>query len=133
MASESDVGPLPHWDLSNIYPDLESKEFKEAVSELKDKLDDLDAYMSKHQISRGGPRPTRSMELAEVIGGCVDRMNALLRLFGTLESYVYGFVSTDSYNTTAKRLESELEVLGVRLERQGVFFQGWIAEQVSDE
>ncbi len=126
MASESDVGPLPHWDLSNIYPDLESKEFKEAVSELKDKLDDLDAYMSKHQISRGGPKPTPSMELAEVIGGCVDRMNALLRLFGTLESYVYGFVSTDSYNTTAKRLESELEVLGVRLERQGVFFQGWL-------
>jgi pepF/M3 family oligoendopeptidase len=126
MKTDADVDPLPHWDLSNIYPGLESKEFGADVSQLKEQLDDMDAYMSERQISRAGARPKDSGELAEIIGGFVDRMNDTLRRFGTLEAYVHSFVSTDSYNTAAKRLESELEVLGVRLERQGVFFQGWL-------
>jgi pepF/M3 family oligoendopeptidase len=53
-------------------------------------------------------------------------MNALLRLYSTLATYVYSFFSTDSYNTTARRLMSELEALGVRLERQEVLFRGWV-------
>ena len=126
MKTDGDVGPLPHWDLSNVYPGLDSREFAADVSQLKEQLADMDAYMSERQISRAGARPKDSGELAEIIGGFVDRMNDTLRRFGTLEAYVHSFVSTDSYNTTAKRLESELEVLGVRLERQGVFFQGWL-------
>jgi pepF/M3 family oligoendopeptidase len=126
MESEADVGPLPHWDLSNVYPGLESKEFSDAIAEAKEKLDDLDAYIGQNQISRGGAKPEDSAQLAKIISGYVDRTNDLIRLFGTLESYVHSFVSTDSYNTTAKRIESELEMLGLRLERQAVFFQGWM-------
>lgn len=132
MASKSDLGPLPHWDLSNVYPDLDSQEFAQAVGELTSQLDDLDDYLSDRGISRSGSSPKDPTELAETIGGYLDRMNALLRLFGTLEAYVHSFISTDSYNTKAKRIESELEVLGVRLERQGMLFQGWmgiVAEQ----
>jgi pepF/M3 family oligoendopeptidase len=132
MGKEADVGSLPHWDLSNIYPGLEAKEFAKAISQAKAKLDDLDAYVSEHQISRSGARPKDSEQLSEIIGGYLDRGNELLRLFGTLEAYVHGFVSTDSYDTTAKRLESELEVLGVRLQRLGVLFQGWIRTIVED-
>ncbi|HUW95615.1 MAG TPA: M3 family oligoendopeptidase [Anaerolineae bacterium] len=132
MKSEVDIGPLPQWDLSNVYPGLECKGFKDAVSEAGAKLDDMDEYISKHQISRAGARPGSAKELAEVISGFLRRMNDLIRVFGTLEAYVHSFVSTDSYNTLAKRLESELEMLGVRLERQGVFFQGWIRTIVED-
>jgi oligoendopeptidase F len=132
MGSEVDVGPLPHWDLSNVYPGLESKEFSAAVAEVKAKLDDMDAYLAQHEISRGGARPQDSAKLAKIIGGYLDGMNALVRLYGTLEAYVHSFVSTDSYNTKAKRLESELEMLGVRLERQSVFFQGWMRTITED-
>lgn len=125
-AKESDLGSLPHWDLSNVYPGLDSKEFKKAVEQLKVQLDDLDSYMSECDIRRAGSRPKDSARLAEIIGGYLDRMNDLLLLFGTLEAYVHSFVSTDSYDTTAKRIESELEVQGVRLERMSVFFQGWM-------
>jgi oligoendopeptidase F len=132
MKSEVDLGPLPHWDLANVYPGLESQEFTDAVGEAKAKLDDMDEYLSKHQISRTGAKPDGSKELAEIISGFLRRMNDLIQLFGTLEPFVHSFVSTDSYNTTAKRLESELEVLGVRLERQGVFFQGWLRTVTED-
>jgi pepF/M3 family oligoendopeptidase len=132
MESEVDVGPLPQWDLSNVYPGLESREFSEAVAELKAKLDDMDAYLAQKEIGRGGVRPKDSARLAEIIDGYVDGMNDLIRLFGTLEAYIHSFVSTDSYNTKAKRLESELEMLGVRLERQSVFFQGWMRSIAED-
>jgi len=77
-------------------------------------------------------RPADSAQLAETISGYVDRMNGLLRVYATLRAYVYGFVSTDSYNTTATRIMSELEIHGVRLQRQAVLFQGWIGMVTED-
>jgi pepF/M3 family oligoendopeptidase len=59
-------------------------------------------------------------------------MNAAMRLNGTLHSYLHSFVSTDSYNTTARRLMSELEALGVRLRRADVLFRGWIGTVAAD-
>jgi pepF/M3 family oligoendopeptidase len=126
MSSKIDVGSLPHWDLSNVYPGLESEAFNAAVERLIAELDGLDDYLAEHKISRGGSMPDDSGALAVNLAGYLDRMNSLLRLFGTLNSYLYSFISTDSYNTTATRIMSELEMLGVRLERQDVLFRGWI-------
>jgi pepF/M3 family oligoendopeptidase len=120
------VESLPHWDLSNVYPGLESEEFKQAVSQVRAELDELDEYLSDHGIERGGPIPEGAAALAETMSGYLDRMNALLRLHETLATYVYAFFSTDSYNTTARRLMSELEALEVRLECQEVLFRGWV-------
>jgi pepF/M3 family oligoendopeptidase len=126
---------LLHWDVSNVYPALESEEFREAVSQLEADLDELDDYLSVHGIQRGGDVPNGgAIAVAATMGGYLERMNALLRLYRTLDSYVYSFYSTDSHNTTARRLLSELQVLLVRLERQEVQFRGWIgtvAEQAS--
>jgi pepF/M3 family oligoendopeptidase len=118
---------LPHWDLSNVYPGLESEEFKQAVTQVTADLDELDKYLSDHGIEQGGPVPAGgATALAATTSGYLDRMNALLRLYSTLATYVYAFFSTDSYNTTARRLMSELEALEVRLERQEVLFRGWV-------
>jgi oligoendopeptidase F len=119
--------PLPHWDLSNVYPGLESEPFNQAVGQVKAGMDELDAYLAAHHIARGEPLPTGGPPaVAAAIAGYLDRMNGLQRLVETLESYIYSFFSTDSYNATARRLTSELEVLGVRMESQQVAFRGWI-------
>jgi pepF/M3 family oligoendopeptidase len=117
---------LPHWDLSNVYPGLESEEFSQAVGQVKAQLHDLEEYLSIHQIARGASVPSDPAALAKIMGGYLDRMNALWRLARTLRAYLLGFVSTDSYNTVARRLLSELEPLLVRLERQEMLFQGWM-------
>ncbi len=122
-----DIPPLPHWCLSNIYPDLESDAFVQAVADLKAQLDELDRYMADHQIvlpATGHPSDSRA--LAEIISGYLDRMNAIQKLHRSLDAYVYCHVATDSYNTTAKRRESELDMLGVRVRQQSVRFQGWL-------
>jgi pepF/M3 family oligoendopeptidase len=117
---------LPHWDLSNVYPGLESDEFKSAFGQARRLLDELDGYLAEQQITRGGPVPDDSARLAAVLGGYLERMNALLRLSATLRAYIHSFVATDSYNNAARRFQSELEPLLVRIENQAVLFQGWI-------
>ena len=128
MNANSERAPeaLPHWDLSNVFDGLEAADFSQAVEELKAGLDQMDEFLAGRQIARGGVVPAGAPELAAVLVEYLDQMNGLLRLYGTLRAYVYSFVSTDSFNTTAKRISSELELLGVRLRRQEVLFRGWI-------
>ncbi len=122
MTSEA----LPHWDLSNVYPGLESEGFQAAFEQANAQLDEMDEYLSVYQIARGMPVSNQPQELASVIGGYLDRMNALIQLVATLRAYISSYVSTDSYNLTARRLMSELEPLFVRLQRAEVLFLGWI-------
>jgi hypothetical protein len=37
----------PRWDLTNVYPSLESKEFKSAIKKYKKLLDELEALFGK--------------------------------------------------------------------------------------
>ena len=121
-----DLGQLPRWDLSNVYSGLEAESFSAAFVDLKVKVDALDDYVAVHKIFRtGGTGPSQS-ESKSLIDGCLDRANNALRLYSTLNAYVGSFVTTDSYNATAKRLESELEIVGVRLRKQEVAFRGWV-------
>ncbi|MBN1658415.1 MAG: M3 family oligoendopeptidase [Anaerolineae bacterium] len=123
---------MPHWDVSNVYPGLESEELKAAFRTLRADLDDLDRYLDDQgirqgsSVSPGGITPGDGHALASTIAGYLERMNANMRLGSTLRAYIHAFVSTDSYNTLARRLASELEPLEVRIGQQEVRFQGWI-------
>ncbi len=127
-------GTLPHWDLSNVYPGLESPQFAQAVEHVKTKLTELEKYLAHHHIAQTTPEtslPPDSAALEQILSGYLDQMNALLRLHETLEAYVYCFVTTDSYNTTAKRVQSELDLVDVRVQQIKIKFQGWIGRIAS--
>jgi pepF/M3 family oligoendopeptidase len=124
----AELGQLPRWDLSNVYPGLETESMKKALSELKSQVDGLDEFLVGGRISRNRA-DTANQDVTQArsaIEGYLERANAAIRLYSTIAAYVGSFVSTDSYNTTAKRLESELEMIGVRLQKQEVLFRGWI-------
>lgn len=122
----------PRWDLESIYPGLDAEAFREDLRRVREGLDALDAYLDAEGIGRDGPVPEEDAALAERIGEVIARTNALLTLHGTLRAYVHGIVTTDSYNTAARRMQSELEALEVRLERQEVRFRGWIGRVAED-
>jgi pepF/M3 family oligoendopeptidase len=61
-----------------------------------------------------------------MISGYLDRRNAAGDLIETLETYLYGFIGTDSYNQPAARLMSLLDPQKVRLEKVETRFQGWL-------
>lgn len=127
MASQN-FSKLPRWDLSNVFPALESEQFKKAAAGLTAQIDALDVYLVERKISKtmADKSKVTAKEAKSVIDEYLTLTNVAFRLFATLNAYVASYVSTDSYNTVAKRLESELEMVGVRLEKQEVLFKGWI-------
>ncbi len=101
----SEVTP-PRWDISTIYPSLDSDAFHADVQRLRPLLAELDALLAERRIGRGGPVPAEPAALADLIGDIVARTNALLELYGTLRAYIHATVTTDSYNTAARRPQS---------------------------
>lgn len=117
---------LPHWDLSNVYPGLDSPEFREGMAQLGRLLDAVDAHLESHQVGPGGPVPATAEALADTAGGYLEGMNAMLRHSQTLRNFVWAEVSTNSYNQQARRLLSEIDAILVRSQRQQVLFRGWL-------
>lgn len=124
-------GSLPRWDLSSIYPSLESAPFRDALAQLERELTALDQYLVHSEVARGAQR-LPAPQFAEVIAGYLQRANAVMALYWTLSSYVWAFVTTDSYDEQAKKLYTQLEESGVRLEQCSVRFQGWLGEHATE-
>lgn len=114
---------LPHWDLSNVFPGLETPEFTAAMGQVKSLLADLDAYLDQHHISAGAVLPA---EPGPVVNGYLDRQNELQKRADTIWAYLYSYTTTDSYNQTAARIFSEYQMLGARARMQATRFEGWL-------
>src|SRR5215510_2398706 len=97
----------PRWDLTNVYPSLESKEFNNAVKEYKSLLNKLEKFY-KSKISKANGK-TSAKELGTLLGKSVDQFNDIAELSGTIEAYIYSFISTNSKDKTAMRVYSEFE------------------------
>lgn len=115
---------LPHWDLSNVYPGLESAEFKAAQAELESGLADLESYLDNAGIRNEEALPAEQLKPA--IDGYLERANRLLRLYSTLRAFIWSYVSTDSFDTSARRKLSEMEQRQVRLHKIDTAFHAWI-------
>jgi pepF/M3 family oligoendopeptidase len=114
---------LPHWDLSNVFPGLDSKEFEAAVEDLKAQLDQLETLFNERVSKADASTP--AAELGALTGEAIDRFNALYEVAGTIRAYVYSFVSTDSYDQAARKRLSEFDPLGVRMQNIGTQFTAW--------
>ncbi len=125
-------GAPPHWDLSNVFPGLESDEFLQAIAAVSRQLDDLELYVAEGEINDRGLRPSDLGETGERAADFLERMNAILEHYATVRNYLYSYVSTDSYNVTAKRLLSETDPLGVRIRNLEVLFRGWLGAIAQD-
>lgn len=125
---------LPRWDLTNVYPSLDSKEFSDARVEFVGLLDDLDKYIEENNIDPNNkPAESDTAKLAEIINGFIDRINEAFKLGFTIQAYIYSFNATDTTNDKANKVQSELEQDLVRLDQQtNVTFQGWVG-QISDK
>ena len=78
MSSEKDLGTLPHWDLSNIYPSLDSKDVDSAVEKLHESINQLGQFLETEEISRKGKIPSSLDRAAALVSEYLQRMNDIL-------------------------------------------------------
>lgn len=122
------VETVPRWDLTNVYPALESAAFKADFAMLDEQLDEIEGIFMERVVEIDGE--TDVVDLKAVIEDLLDLFNAALIRANTLEAYLFSFVSTDSYNLKAKKLLSEFEQIKVRIRKQQVRLQSFIGRIV---
>ena len=118
--------PAPRWDLTNVYPSLESAEFKAAVESFKTQVADLGDYFAEAVSKTDASTPPD--QLAPVIGDVVDHFNDIYTLSGTIEPFIYSFVSTDSHDKVAMRTLSEYEQANLPLKNLNVQLKSWLGK-----
>ena len=75
MNTESEE--LPHWDLTNVYPGLNSPEFEQAFADAKLLVDDLEKFVGENQISSVKVQNgvTNLGHNGRLAAGMIDRLN----------------------------------------------------------
>ncbi len=114
----------PRWDMTNVYPSLTSPEFQAAVASYKKQVAGLERFFDK-QLSPLGPKASTA-QLATLVGEALNRINRILILSGTIDPYIYAFVSTDSRDQTAQRVLSEFEQASLPMAKLVVRFRSWL-------
>ncbi len=114
----------PHWDVTNIYPSLESREFKAAVEDYKKQVAALEKFF-KTKLSKTNEKST-AKTLAPLAGQAIDRMNKINTLSSTIVPFIYAFVATDSRDKVAMRAMSEFEQASLPMTKLSVQFEAWV-------
>ncbi len=118
--------PTHQWDLTNVYPSLDSPEFDAAIALQVKQIADLEQLFTTRvsQTDIKTPLPV----LAALVGEVVNLLNEAYTMVGTIQPYLTSFVATDSRNNFARRRLSEYEQVRVRLQNVSVQFQVWIGK-----
>jgi pepF/M3 family oligoendopeptidase len=114
----------PHWDLSNIYPGLDSPELaadidwvKRATAALKKTYED--------ELKAVTPEAPAE-EINSAVSIVVDQINAIVLKFATIRAYLHSYITTDSYNKEALRLTSQFDQVMVGFENINVVLEAWL-------
>ncbi|MCR4790883.1 MAG: M3 family oligoendopeptidase [Treponemataceae bacterium] len=108
---------LPNWNLKNIFPSVESPEFKNQIQNLTDSIEDIKKFLEKYQDKKLCQEEfmkflTSYFELYNKTGALSENMNA----------YVYCLYSTDTTNVQYLNNLKVIEQLNANLESTNVSF-----------
>src|SRR6266540_3812768 len=114
----------PRWDLSNVYPSLESKEFKAAVENYKKQVAALEKFF-KNQLSKANAK-TKAKDLAPLVGKAIDQINKIQSLSATIVPFIYSYVTTNSRDKVAMKALSEFEQASLPMDKLMTQFKAWL-------
>lgn len=125
MANATATSTLPRWDMTVVYPSLESPEFEAGYRSACAGIDELARLFDRHGVQRRDPAPLDD-ETVSAFDAIIERYNALLEETGTVGAYIRSFVTTDSRDNLAQAKLSEFQQQTVRLSQLGTRFTAWI-------
>ena len=116
----------PRWDLSNVYPSLESKEFQAAVASYEKQVAALEKFF-KTKLSQTDAK-TKAKELAPLVGKTIDQINKIQSLSATIVPFIYSYVTTNSHDKVAMKTLSEFERASLPMDNLMTQFKAWLGE-----
>ena len=116
---------LPHWDMTVVYPSLDSTEFDAGFRSIVEDITALARLFDDYAIDRREPASLDDAAI-HAFETVLDRYNAVLAAVQTLAAYINAFVTTNSRDDLAQARRSELQERTVLLAKLGTRFTAWI-------
>jgi len=105
---------LPHWDLSDLYPSLESREFAAAREGFGADVVRLEALFDEHAV-RGGEPIEVTDETVKAFEESLNGTNEILNELRRVNAFISSFITTDARNDAAQAEMSALMKDSARL------------------
>ncbi len=116
---------LPHWDMSVVYPSLESPEFVQAFEQCVQQIAQLSQLFDEHHIHMQDALTIDDV-LVQTLETVVLQYNAVQDNVRTVAIYIRCFVDTNSHDNLAQARMSELQKHTVLLSQLGMRLTAWI-------
>jgi oligoendopeptidase F len=116
---------LPHWDMTVVYPSLDSPEFARDFDDVIAEIGALVGLFDANGIDKRERAPLDDATIA-AFEAAVAALNRLIDRVVTLRVYIYSFVATDSRDALAQGRLSEFQQSAVRLSQLFTRFTAWI-------
>ena len=116
---------LPRWDLTVLYPGLDTPEFSAGFDSLIGDIERLGEDFDRLAIGASEAQPLDAALLA-TFDLCLSRLNEVENRLESTESYLYGLVTTDSRDDPAQARFSQLQERAVVLSKLRTRFTAWV-------
>ncbi len=125
MSTVNTGSKLPHWDMTPVFPSLESPEFAQGFAHATEAIASLAQLFDAEHVMQQPSLPINDA-LVHTFETVITRYNSVVEEVNTLNAYIEAFVTTNTQNTLAQAKLSELEQSGVVLAKLGTRFTAWI-------
>lgn len=115
----------PRWDLTTIYSDLSDPRLRTDLEQTKANISQLEMFFNQNLIPLSRSLAD-SQILASQLSVFVDQLNVILLKTSTIGSYLYGLVTTNSFDKAAEQLMSKVQIEQLPLQNLLVRFRKWL-------
>src|SRR5918998_1927402 len=120
-----ETDPLPCWDLSALFPGLDSPKFTEGFDRLLSGIEDLVKLFDEVGVSAARASRSEAVPLAD-FERVLNALNDVAQQLDSMGSYLYGCISTDSRNELAQARFSQFQERAVALDKLQTRFTAWV-------
>ena len=116
---------LPRWDMTVVYPSLDSPEFAAGFAATVEAIEGLGRLFDELEIAKREPAPLDAASVS-AFERATEAYNVVLDRVLTLSAYIAAFVTTNTRDNLAQARQSELQRHAVLLSQLGTRFTAWI-------
>jgi len=124
---------MPHWDMTVVYPGLDSAEFAQGFDDVLDRVARLGDIFDRNDVRGEGVAENPATEsVVQAYEEATVAFNETLNAVRTLRAYISSFVATDSRNKVAQARQSELQGKTVALSLLSTRYTAWLGTLDAD-
>src|SRR5947208_8758195 len=127
-AAEKLPTPIPRWDMTPIFPGLQSPEFEDGFGRVVAAIDGLTQLFDRHNVRLLLPeeRTPVTGNTVAAFEEVIQKFNSVLEEYRTVSAYIQCIFSTDTRDSVALNRFSEMQSQSLRISQLGTRWTAWI-------